>query len=186
MKKVNIGCGTNKIEGWENYDVNTATGAEILDIRNPLPFGDNTVDFYFAEHVVEHVNYKQAWDFFDEAYRTMKSGSVMRIIVPCIIKQYESRNSPDFKDYIEYYNKRGWSDKTLKGVSKSVLFNHEHEMAWSKDLMVGMLNVIGFEAYESELYISKYPELSNLEGHWRVVGKKINDLEALCVEAIKK
>lgn len=179
MKKVNIGCGTNKLSGWENYDIE-------LDIRKPLPFNDNSVDFYFAEHVVEHIDYKEVWNFFEEVHRTLKNGGVIRIVVPSIIKQLNSSEKPEFNNYLEFYNKRGWSDKSLKGVSKSILFGHQHRSAWSEDLMVGMLKVIGFDSNVSELYHSKYEELSNLEGHWKVVGKEINDLESICVEAIKK
>lgn len=49
MRKIQFGCGGNKLDGWENYD-------RDVNISKPLPFEDNSIRFIFAEHVLEHVH----------------------------------------------------------------------------------------------------------------------------------
>lgn len=179
MKKINLGCGTNKLPGWDNYDYD-------LDITKPLPFEDNSIDYIFMEHVIEHVTYKESWDFFKEANRVLKPGGKIRIITPSILKQLSNINTKGFDDYIEYfYNRRWTNEKNIKGVAESILFGHGHRQAWSEDLLVGCLKILGFKSYISKLYSSEDPILCNLEGHWKVVGKNINDMDSICVEGIK-
>ena len=76
--KVNLGCGKNKLEGWENYD-------SEVDLGKKLPFDDDSIEYIFAEHVVEHLSTHEAYDFFDECFRTLKPSGVVRIVVPSII-----------------------------------------------------------------------------------------------------
>src|SRR6266481_6951280 len=80
MTKVQFGCGPNQLDGWTNLQENEG------DITRPLNFADNSVDYILVEHVVEHVTHKQAWRFFEEAYRILKKGGVLRVIVPSVDK----------------------------------------------------------------------------------------------------
>ena len=47
--KLNLGCGTNKLDGWENHDVD-------VDLRAPLPWPDGAAEFILLERVLEHFN----------------------------------------------------------------------------------------------------------------------------------
>jgi len=40
MRKLNLGCGGNILDGWENHDMD-------LDITKPLPYDGNSIDFIF-------------------------------------------------------------------------------------------------------------------------------------------
>src|SRR6266496_1018521 len=77
MLKINLGCGTNIIEGWDNHDAG-------VDITARLPWRGGVADCVFAEHVVEHVTYNQAVHFFMECYRVLRTGGVCRIAVPSV------------------------------------------------------------------------------------------------------
>ena len=67
--KLHIGCGTVYLDGWINIDNNSDNNIKKLDInfdlRNPLPFKDDTVDFIFNEHFLEHLT-------IQEGQRTLK------------------------------------------------------------------------------------------------------------------
>jgi predicted SAM-dependent methyltransferase len=61
---LNIGCGTDYKDGWINIDNNSDNNIEKLDLnwdlRNPLPYKRNSVDFIFNEHFVEHLTVEEA------------------------------------------------------------------------------------------------------------------------------
>ncbi len=67
--KLHVGCGNNRLPGWLNYD-------KGVDIRRPLPFPDDSMDFVFAEHVVEHITAREAWRFLREVSCSPKMSPV--------------------------------------------------------------------------------------------------------------
>lgn len=84
--KLNVGCGTDHKEGWVNIDNNSDDNIEKLDLnwdlRNPLPFSENSVDFIFNEHFIEHLTVEEGQTFLKDALRVLKPGGVMRIATP--------------------------------------------------------------------------------------------------------
>ncbi|MFC1411627.1 methyltransferase domain-containing protein [Streptacidiphilus sp. N1-12] len=53
-----------------------------LDISQPLPFADASVDWVYAEHLIEHVTMPVAVDWLSEARRVLRPGGVLRITTP--------------------------------------------------------------------------------------------------------
>ncbi|KJG63349.1 hypothetical protein [Photobacterium kishitanii] len=47
--KLNIGCGKKLKEGWVNIDLKPFADL-TLDVREPLPFTDNSCSFIYSEH----------------------------------------------------------------------------------------------------------------------------------------
>ena len=55
--KLNLGCGTNKLEGFVNVDVEPASEPDMvvdLDIL-PWPFEDSSAEEIQLNHVLEHL-----------------------------------------------------------------------------------------------------------------------------------
>lgn len=84
--KLNIGCGTDYKESWVNIDNNSDNNIEKLDLnwdlRNPLPFSDNSVDFIFNEHFFEHLDVEEGQRAMKDLMRVLRPGGVMRIAMP--------------------------------------------------------------------------------------------------------
>lgn len=84
--KLNVGCGTDYKEGWINIDNNSDNNIKKLDLnwdlRNPLPFKDNSVDYIFNEHFIEHLTVEEGQVAIKDAMRVLKPGGVMRIATP--------------------------------------------------------------------------------------------------------
>ena len=83
--RLNLGCGTNPLEGWVNID--RVPGLEIdftFDLDNckerPLPYPDNSVDIILLSHVMEHLN--RPLDLMEELYRVAKPEAKLTIRVP--------------------------------------------------------------------------------------------------------
>lgn len=86
LTMLNIGCGTDYKKGWINIDNNSDNNIKKLDInwdlRKPIPIADNTVDFIFNEHFIEHLTVKEAQIALEEFKRILKKDGVMRIAMP--------------------------------------------------------------------------------------------------------
>lgn len=81
--KLHIGCGTDYKEGWINIDNNSDNNIEILDLSwdmtNPLPFEDNSIDFIFNEHFIEHLTVQESRNAIYDFMRVLRPGGVLRI-----------------------------------------------------------------------------------------------------------
>src|SRR5437762_8379307 len=78
MTKIQFGHGGHILGGWLNLEQHQA------DITKPLAFKDNSVDFILIEHCLEHVTPQEGYRFLKESRRILKSGGVIRVIVPSI------------------------------------------------------------------------------------------------------
>jgi SAM-dependent methyltransferase len=177
MKRlINLGCGTNKLPApWENYD-------RDIDITRKLPFQDGSVTAIVIEHCLEHVSPPDAWRFMEEACRVLEPGGVLRITVPNIA-MVEAEATPA---YLKFAKDKGWSDGSYEGAVKALVCGHGHLTIWHYTLMRICLQCTGFSAVIQEAPgVSTRPYLRGVEGHWRVIGRAINDIESMTVEAVK-
>ena len=174
MKKLHLGCGGHHLEGWENHDVD-------VDIRNWLPYEDNSVDFIFSEHVVEHIRPFEAWNYFEECFRILKPCGVVRTTVPDISQVWEKKTP----EYIAFVQQKGWGDGSRKSAIRHLVFNHGHQSLWTMLLLKAVLGAVGFAVFEEKPYHSLWPDLTDLEQHGIDLGKENNLIESISVDAMK-
>ena len=83
MRKLNLGCGGNVLDGWINSDVNPISSDVIhLNVGNEFPFNDNEFDYIFSEHMIEHKPYEVGSSSLKECYRVLKPRGVVRVSTP--------------------------------------------------------------------------------------------------------
>ena len=78
--KVHLGPGQKQyIEGWINIDANMFTGKCDIwaDLRNELPFNDETIDAIYSHHMLEHLPNIEY--HLSEVFRCLKPGGVYRV-----------------------------------------------------------------------------------------------------------
>lgn len=180
MIKLNLGCGTNVLDGWINHDAD-------VDIEKRLPWQDGTVDCVFAEHVVEHVGYNAALYFFCECHRILRSGGVIRIAVPSVERIWREATP----EYIEFTRK--WVPRTGGAASNdrrdamtNILYRHGHRAPWTQGLLLASLFYAGFDDVVARTPgQSDHPELRHVEGHGKVIGETFNNIETVVAEGIK-
>lgn len=180
MIKVNLGCGTNRLEGWENRD------AEV-DITGKLPWESDSVDCVFAEHVVEHVTYNEALVFFGECHRILRTGGVCRIAVPSVERIWREAG-PEYMTFTRKWVKP--DDETEQGQRRAamtnILYRHGHRAPWTQGLLLASLFYAGFdEVVSRSTGQSDHEALRNVEGHGKVIGEYFNWIETTVAEGTK-
>jgi len=175
MIKLNIGAGGDIKEGWRNMDIMFAP-PDYIDITEPLPFGNDSVDFIYTSHTVEHVTTPDAVFFFSEAYRVLKTGGTIRIAVPSVDKIFDLADEP----YLKWHGQSGFGDGTKRGAVRSILLDHGHLSAWNYPILDACLYAAGFD--EQKIVGCDFSEL---EGHGKVIGDHNNKIETIIMEAIK-
>ena len=82
MKKLNLGCGEFKKNGYINLDMNKKVKPDVVHNLNkfPYPFKDNYFDLVEASHVLEHV--EDPFKVMKELHRIMKHNGTLIIRVP--------------------------------------------------------------------------------------------------------
>src|SRR6478735_424319 len=61
-EKLHLGCGKTILKEWINLDIMKGQGVDIVaDLEKcsetPLPFEDNSIDEFFASHLIEHIHH---------------------------------------------------------------------------------------------------------------------------------
>lgn len=179
--KLNIGAGSNNLTGWLNTDLNRS-GAEHVDMTQPLPFASESVDFVFAEHTVEHISPAQAWGFFKEVRRVLKPGGIFRIAVPSIERVLELAD----REYLEHLSNAGFGPPTREAAVANQIIFHGHQALWSVSLLQTCFDALGFaRAVEASVLTSDHPELRGIHGHGKTIGERNNLIETIVIEATK-
>lgn len=174
MRKVQFGCGGNRLEGWENYD-------RDVDISKPLPFEDNSIKFIFAEHVLEHVHVHSGFRFLKEVYRILEPNGTARICVPAIDKL----NQYFDEDYGHFLKFHSLGDGSKLSALESILYNFEHVACYTTEMLDIFCSNIGFKTVRCEPRISAIAELHDIDSHWKAIGEKANLAESGIIEATK-
>jgi predicted SAM-dependent methyltransferase len=79
--RLHLGCGPNHIDGWINVDNAPYEGVDRqLDVTKGLPFSD--VEFIFAEHFIEHLDYRDASRLLKDCRSVLRDDGVLRLSTP--------------------------------------------------------------------------------------------------------
>lgn len=101
MKKLNVGCGDKILEGYINIDLHNPLADLKWDLRNPLPYKDNSIDEIYAQHIIEHFTRVEWKKVKQDWYRVLKSEGILIIECPDIIRW--------MKGFIENIDSRRWN-----------------------------------------------------------------------------
>ena len=150
MIKLHLGCGRNLLEGWINTDFNTSKfqGSDFLDVTEKFPYDDNSVDYIFFEHMIEHINYQDGKFMIEESFRVLKSGGKIRISTPdlkFLINLYIDDKTDLQKRYIDY----SFGKYNLNGNSDTFVINNFHRdwghiFIYDEKTLKGLFESIGF------------------------------------------
>lgn len=98
-KKLQIGCGWDKKEGFVNIDKASQVKPDfVVNIEKGLPFPDNSFEHIFSQHCLEHVR-PEYWKFIlEEIARVAKNGCILELYLP-FDNIYNRTNSDHYRTF---------------------------------------------------------------------------------------
>jgi predicted SAM-dependent methyltransferase len=191
-KKLQVGCGANLLSGWLNSDTRPLTAAVMfLDATKRFPFEDDTFDYVFSEHMIEHVSFRDGMFMLGECFRILKPGGRIRISTPDIdflMRLYARPGDELHRAYVKWATQRFIRDAPLDHpvfVINNFFRDWGHRFIYSKDIMAAALTSLGFLTPEFlPISGSRDPHLAGLENPRRMPPGFLQ-LETLSVEGRK-
>ena len=172
MIKLHLGCGRNLLDGWINTDFNTAKfrGSDFLDVTEKFPYDDNSVDYVFSEHMIEHISYQDGKFMIEESFRVLKSGGKIRISTPdlkFLINLYTEDKTDLQKRYIDYSVNHASYNVSI-GTDTFIINNFvrdwDHTFIYDEKTLKSLFESVGFSDVKSYLITESEDEnLKNLE-----------------------
>lgn len=193
LRKLQVGAQNNSVEGWLNVDILPKNNqVAYLDATQRFPFADQTFDYIFTEHMIEHIDFEQGKFMLQECFRVLKPQGKIRIATPDLanlaklIHEPESERSQTYiKHYIErFYDNKLPLDPTY--LINKLFYSFHHKFIHSESSLQYLLEGAGFINFKKcEVYQSEDKNLQNLEQHGKELGEEINKIESIVVEAQK-
>jgi ubiquinone/menaquinone biosynthesis C-methylase UbiE len=150
-----------------------------MNLNKPWKYKDNSVDIVYASHTFEHLSQKSAKLFLSEAYRCLKPGGSIRLVVPDLYKickkyidEYEHGDAEDPTTFIMWainMNREGQYGNP--GFFKRIIFEfqgypHQHKFMYDEKSLGKRMKEVGFDELVSLQYgVSKHIEdIKDVEG----------------------
>lgn len=134
MKRFNLGCGMNKMEGFINVDDNPICEPDICGKVQYMDCQPESVDRIVASHVLEHLEVPEAYMIVQRFYSWLTKGGVLFVSVPDTGKicRYIADGHEDEILFLWLYgsgrndemsHRWGYTDKTIRKVLQDAGFN---------------------------------------------------------------
>jgi predicted SAM-dependent methyltransferase len=191
VKKLQLGCGGNYLEGWLDTDFQPMARHVLkLDASQPFPFPDNSFDYVYSEHMIEHMPYSGGVNMLLESFRVLKPGGRIRITCPDIqflIDMYQGKPGihQEYSDWSckEVISWAPFSDPVF--TINNYVRSWNHQFIYSKTVLARTMQMAGFaDLEEFNISESNDPVLAGLEIASRMKPGYLQ-LESMTIEAIK-
>ena len=191
VRKLQLGTSNSSIERWLNTDLlPTSNKVVYLDATRRFPFEDNTFDYVYSEHMIEHIEYDSALFMLRECFRVLKPGGKIRMSTPdlkVLVGLFSNEKTKPQEFYIDWMTR-----KFLPNVTscKEVFLINNAFRAWGHQFLYDRVTIemtmknVGFQ--NMRYYrpgVSDDDNLRGIESHGSVMGcEEINQFEAFAVE----
>jgi hypothetical protein len=216
--KYNMGCGSIRPEGWINVD------SSFTSLMRRLPFGqsivskfgkekvegapvvymnlskrwkgigDQTAEIVYASHLFEHLTIKSRAVFLREAFRVLKPGGILRLVVPDLelhtrhyIRELDHGNTKASELFLWTLNLHRESQYPSGKKIHRVLgylqgYPHQHKYMYDQYSLADLLSKSGFtQIQKSDFGESHYTEAV----HQVEYNKALSYGDSLYLEAIR-
>jgi predicted SAM-dependent methyltransferase len=107
IRKLQIGCGGNLLDGWLNSDLDPTSNTKYhLNAIWPFPIRNNIFDYIFSEHMIEHISYLEGNHMLEECFRILKPNGKIRMSTPdlaFVINLYSPEKTNLQEEYAKWF-----------------------------------------------------------------------------------
>jgi len=157
--KLHLGSGSVRFEGWLNVDLDAPSADMHLDLRQVLPFEDESVEYIMNEHFIEHLTRDEALAFLKECHRVLRADGVLRLSTPdleFLTVRYLARDIEEWKGL--------WLPETPCRMMNEGMRSWGHQFMYDAEELSGILAQAGFgEVRFARWRESAIPDLVGLE-----------------------
>jgi predicted SAM-dependent methyltransferase len=148
--RLHVGCGQNHFPGWVHLDINSALAHvdALWNAEDPLPCEEESVDFIYSEHFLEHLSVEEGVGFLRDCYRVLRPGGVLRTAMPSLtesVRQYYENDWAN-KPWMEKY---GYTWIKTRAEMINIAFRHwGHQWLYDEEELLRRLQEAGFKNLE--------------------------------------
>lgn len=144
--RLNLGSGYRPVDGLVNIDLAGATTDLTWDLSKGIPFAGCSVEWVYSAHVLEHIPLPGALQLFEESFRVLESGGLMRVVVPdagVLLGSYSGTNDAS------------WAHEfpTRMLAVNALFYENGHRTMWDAELMIAALAAAGFTQLRERAYL---------------------------------
>lgn len=157
---LHLGCGPNVLAGWVNMDIEPRPGVVAWDLNRGLPFENESVSLIYSEHMIEHLDFTHATTLFQECFRALGPGGILRLSTPdlaVLVDAYSKRSVAEWQDV-------GWVAQTPCDLMNEGMRSWGHQYVFDSEKLVRCLESAGFQKVQAAPWrASSIAQLKNLE-----------------------
>lgn len=189
--KLHLGGGAHLLTGWLNTDLAPLPGVMIMDATAPYPFGAESFQYVFSEHMIEHVPYEQGVRMLRECHRSLRVGGVIRITTPdfaALSRLYEGPLTETQERYLAWFSEAFLPSTHPKSALAAINAHFRmwgHQFLYDEPTLSHALQTVGFKSVvRLRLGQSSHTPLRDLENTGRYPPGLL-DYESMALEATK-
>lgn len=136
----------------------------VRDVRKKLPFDDESIDFIYSSHLIEHLRKDEAEKVLRECFRVLKKGGLIRLVVPDLelmarnylkeIEEIRNEGKRDFLPSERFLDILGVGVERTKTPCILKIFSSGSRHRWMYDLfsLKALLESCGFIDVQKRSY----------------------------------
>lgn len=193
IRKLHIGAGPNILEGWLNTDkYPTSSAVVFLNATRSFPFKNDTFDYIFSEHLIEHLTYAEGQGMLRECFRVLKPGGKMRVATPdleTLVGLCTREKSELQQRYVQWIIDTflPGSDYHESFVINNAFFSWGHRFLYDRATLESALARAGFaDIVRRSVGASEDDVFRGMESHGLASGdEEMNRFETMVLEAVR-
>jgi predicted SAM-dependent methyltransferase len=150
VRKLQIGAHVCVKPGWLNTDLYPQTVNSVaLDATKVFPFPNESFDYIFSEHQLEHIAYKDALNMLRECFRILRPGGKIRIAVPSLdrlVQLFGAVRTERQDQYIRHVTDLWYPNSNPNPcyAANAAFMNWGHRFLYDQATLQSALEIAGF------------------------------------------